>query len=185
MKPILARALCRRKKLCKIDRTFSAILIVQVGENNEKLKCIEEGWLKDCRQIPSEYFDERPDPKDISLLVIHYISLPPEQFGGGYIDDFFQGKLDPCLHPYFKEIYQMSVSAHCLIDRCGVITQYVNFNDRAWHAGISSFEDRERCNDFPLVLNLKVAMNCLLPMRNMKHCNNLQRALCLLIRTLR
>ncbi|NBH75236.1 1,6-anhydro-N-acetylmuramyl-L-alanine amidase AmpD [Rodentibacter pneumotropicus] len=121
----------------------------------KKLKCIEEGWLKDCRQIPSEYFDERPDPKDISLLVIHYISLPPEQFGGGYIDDFFQGKLDPCLHPYFKEIYQMSVSAHCLIDRCGVITQYVNFNDRAWHAGISSFEDRERCNDFSIGIELE------------------------------
>lgn len=121
----------------------------------EKLKCIEQGWLKDCRQIPSQHFDDRPDPKDISLLVIHYISLPPEQFGGGYIDDFFQGKLNPCLHPYFEEIYQMRVSAHCLIDRCGVITQYVNFNDRAWHAGISSFEGRERCNDFSIGIELE------------------------------
>lgn len=121
----------------------------------QKLKDIEQGWLKDCRQIPSPHFDERPDPEDISLLVIHYISLPPEQFGGGYIDDFFQGKLDPTQHPYFEEIHQIRVSAHCLIDRQGVITQYVNFNDRAWHAGLSSFEGHEKCNDFSIGIELE------------------------------
>lgn len=121
----------------------------------KKLKCIEQGWLTDCRRILSPHFDERLDVEDISLLVIHYISLPPEQFGGGYIDDFFQGKLDPKLHPYFEEIHSMRVSAHCLIDRCGIITQYVNFNDRAWHAGISSFEGRERCNDFSIGIELE------------------------------
>ena len=103
--------------------------------------------------IPSPHFDERPDLQDISLLVIHYISLPPEQFGGGYVDDFFQGKLDPKIHPYFEEIHQMRVSAHCLIERDGRITQYVNFNQRAWHAGLSCFQGREKCNDFPLELS--------------------------------
>ncbi|OOF49169.1 N-acetylmuramoyl-L-alanine amidase [Rodentibacter genomosp. 1] len=121
----------------------------------KKQKCIEQGWLTDCRQISSPHFDERLDSDDISLLVIHYISLPPEQFGGGYIDDFFQGKLDPKLHPYFEEIHQMRVSSHCLIDRHGVITQYVNFNDRAWHAGVSCFEGRERCNDFSIGIELE------------------------------
>lgn len=121
----------------------------------KKLHDIKHGWLKDCRQIHSPHFDERPDPQDISLLVIHYISLPPEQFGGGYIDDFFQGKLDPNQHPYFEEIHQIRVSAHCLIDREGVITQYVNLNDRAWHAGLSCFEGREKCNDFSIGIELE------------------------------
>lgn len=121
----------------------------------KKLKFIEQGWLKDCRQVPSPHFDKRPDLQDISLLVIHYISLPPEEFGGGYIDDFFQGKLNPNLHPYFAEISAIRVSAHCLIDRQGVITQYVNLNDRAWHAGVSNFKGREKCNDFAIGIELE------------------------------
>ncbi|BFU60401.1 MULTISPECIES: 1,6-anhydro-N-acetylmuramyl-L-alanine amidase AmpD [Rodentibacter] len=121
----------------------------------KKQNDIEQGLLKNRRHISSPHFDERPAPQDISLLVIHYISLPPEQFGGGYIDDFFQGKLDPSIHPYFEEIYRIRVSAHCLIDRNGVITQYVNFNDRAWHAGLSSFQGREKCNDFSIGIELE------------------------------
>lgn len=120
-----------------------------------KIKDIEKGLLTDCRQILSPHFDERPDLQDISLLVIHYISLPPEQFGGRYVDDFFQGKLDPKIHPYFEEIHQMRVSAHCLIERDGRITQYVNFNDRAWHAGVSNFQGREKCNDFAIGIELE------------------------------
>ena len=103
---------------------------------------IKNGWLSQTRKVISPHFDERPDVADISLLVIHYISLPPEQFGGGYVDDFFQGKLDPTIHPYFEEIYQFRVSAHCLIERDGKVTQYVSFDDRAWHAGLSCFEGR-------------------------------------------
>ena len=116
---------------------------------------IRHGWLDTVRKVPSPHFDQRPDKQDISLLVIHYISLPPEEFGGGFIDDFFQGKLDPTQHPYFEEIYQIRVSAHCLIERDGRVTQYVNFNDRAWHAGISSFEGREKCNDFAIGIELE------------------------------
>ena len=109
-----------------------------------KIKDIKKGFLTDCRQIPSPHFDERPDLQDISLLVIHYISLPPEQFGGGYK-----------INPYFEEIHQMRVSAHCLIERDGRITQYVNFNHRAWHAGLSSFQGREKCNDFAIGIELE------------------------------
>lgn len=120
-----------------------------------KQKNIFQGWLLDAKKVPSPHFDQRPDNNDISLLVIHYISLPPEQFGGSYIDDFFQGKLDPCAHPYFATIADIRVSAHCLINREGIITQYVNFNDRAWHAGLSSFEGREKCNDFSIGIELE------------------------------
>lgn len=123
---------------------------------SQKLKLhINNGWLNPVRKVLSPHFDARPDVRDISLLVIHYISLPPEQFGGGFIDEFFQGKLDPTLHPYFAEIYQIRVSAHCLIERDGRITQYVNFNDRAWHAGLSEFAGREKCNDFSIGIELE------------------------------
>ncbi|MEH8091306.1 1,6-anhydro-N-acetylmuramyl-L-alanine amidase AmpD [Gallibacterium anatis] len=120
---------------------------------------IIDGTLQNAVQIPSPHFDQRPDINDISLLVIHYISLPPEQFSGNFIDDFFQGKLDPTLHPYFAEIYQQRVSAHCLIRRNGEIKQYVNFNQRAWHAGLSSFQGREKCNDFAIGIELEGSNN--------------------------
>ncbi|MFC0309371.1 1,6-anhydro-N-acetylmuramyl-L-alanine amidase AmpD [Gallibacterium trehalosifermentans] len=116
---------------------------------------IKQGVIQNVAQIPSPHFDQRPDPQEISLLVIHYISLPPEQFCGNYIDDFFQGKLDPTIHPYFAEIYQQRVSAHCLIRRNGEIKQYVNLNDRAWHAGLSQFQGREKCNDFSIGIELE------------------------------
>ncbi|OOF71087.1 1,6-anhydro-N-acetylmuramyl-L-alanine amidase AmpD [Rodentibacter caecimuris] len=120
---------------------------------------IQNGWLGDAKKVLSPHFDRRPDSEDISLLVIHYISLPPEQFGGGYINDFFQGKLNPELHPYFSEIQHLKVSAHCLIERQGDITQYVNFYDRAWHAGISTFQGREKCNDFGIGIELEGSNN--------------------------
>ena len=121
----------------------------------EKQLHIKDGWLVNERRVLSPHFDQRPEPQDISLLIIHYISLPPEQFGGGYIDDFFQGKLDPQAHPYFKEISPLRVSAHCLIERTGRITQYVNFADRAWHAGLSCFDGRDKCNDFAIGIELE------------------------------
>lgn len=120
---------------------------------------IKDGVLTEHRQIASPHFNERPDPKDISLLVIHYISLPPEQFGENFIDLFFQGKLDPDVHPYFQEIKDLRVSAHCLINRQGEITQYVNFNQMAWHAGLSCFEGREKCNEFSIGIELEGSNN--------------------------
>ncbi|QIM63610.1 N-acetyl-anhydromuranmyl-L-alanine amidase [Pasteurellaceae bacterium Orientalotternb1] len=119
---------------------------------------ITDGWLNQ-RIVPSPHFNERPNADDISLLVIHYISLPPEEFGGDFIDRFFQGTLDPTIHPYFDEIKALRVSAHCLINRQGEITQYVNFNQMAWHAGVSNFQGREKCNEFSIGIELEGSNN--------------------------
>lgn len=119
---------------------------------------IEQGWLNQ-KSVVSPHFSKRPQDDDISLLVIHYISLPPEEFGGNFIDHFFQGTLDPTLHPYFSEIKELKVSAHCLINRQGGITQYVNFNQMAWHAGLSNFEGREKCNEFSIGIELEGSNN--------------------------
>lgn len=120
---------------------------------------VKNGWLTAQKQVISPHFSPRPDIQDISLLVIHYISLPPEEFGGDFIDRFFAGTLDPTLHPYFEEIKDLRVSAHCLINRQGEITQYVNFNDIAWHAGLSCFEGREKCNEFSIGIELEGSNN--------------------------
>lgn len=120
---------------------------------------IENGWLTAHKRVVSPHFSPRPEPVEISLLVIHYISLPPDEFGGDFIDRFFQGTLDPTAHPYFNEIKALRVSAHCLINRLGEITQYVNFNEMAWHAGISSFQGREKCNTFSIGIELEGSNN--------------------------
>jgi N-acetyl-anhydromuramoyl-L-alanine amidase len=115
------------------------------------------GWLATAVHCPSANFNARVDQEDISLLVIHNISLPPGQFGGGYVQSFFCNQLPEGAHPYFSTIASMRVSAHCLIDREGVITQFVSFRDRAWHAGRSSFAGREECNDFSIGVELEGA----------------------------
>lgn len=103
---------------------------------------------------PSPNFNARPQG-EISLLVIHNISLPPHEFAGGYIEDFFQNKLDANAHPYFKQIENLQVSAHLLINRQGEATQFVAFNQRAWHAGVSQFEGRDNCNDFSIGIEME------------------------------
>ncbi len=116
---------------------------------------IEQHRLTNAKQIPSPNYDDRPNPVDISLLVIHCISLPPGEFDNPYIDQLFCNVLDPDAHPYFKEIYQLTVSAHLLIKRDGSCVQYVPFNKRAWHAGKSSYQGKERCNDFSIGIELE------------------------------
>lgn len=106
-------------------------------------------------QRPCSHFDDRPDENDISLLVIHNISLPPRQFNTPYIDDFFGGRLDCSAHPYFAQLKGVRVSAHCVIYRDGRIWQYVPFAKRAWHAGVSQFMGREKCNDFSIGIELE------------------------------
>jgi len=91
----------------------------------------------------------------IDLLVLHNISLPPGEFGGPWIDQLFLNRLDPAAHPYFAEIAHLRVSAHLLIRRDGSLTQYVPFHRRAWHAGVSSFQGREGCNDFSIGIELE------------------------------
>lgn len=114
-----------------------------------------QGWYSAAKHVPSPFYDQRTDEQDISLLVVHNISLPPGQFGGPYIEQFFTGNLDPNEHPFFKVIHKMGVSAHCLIRRDGEVVQFVPFNARAWHAGVSSFAGREKCNDYSIGIELE------------------------------
>ena len=93
--------------------------------------------------------------EEISLLVIHNISLPPGEFGGDYIEKLFTNSLDPNDHPYFSEIYDLKVSSHLLIERDGSLVQFVPFNKKAWHAGVSSFKGRENCNEFSIGIELE------------------------------
>lgn len=111
--------------------------------------------LTEIKHIPSPNSNARPDENDISLIVIHCISLPPQQFGGDYINQLFCNQLNPEDHPYFQDIFQLKVSAHLLIKRSGEIVQYVAFNQRAWHAGISNYQGRENCNDFAIGIELE------------------------------
>ena len=102
----------------------------------------------------SPNFSERLK-KDISLLVIHNISLPPGEFGNNFIDHFFTNNLDPSKDPYFEDIHEMKVSSHLFIDREGQITQFVPFDKAAWHAGISEFNGKENCNEFSIGIELE------------------------------
>ena len=116
---------------------------------------ITNGRLDTALWVPSPNFGPRPDTDDISLLVIHNISLPPACFGGGFVQPFFTGQLDPSLHPYFAEIADLRVSAHFLIERDGTVTQFVSCDRRAWHAGASCYGGRENCNDFSIGIELE------------------------------
>lgn len=116
---------------------------------------IFEHRLTGVRWQASPNFDERSSMNDISLLVIHCISLPPAKFGHDYIDQLFCNRLNPEDHPYFEGIYQLRVSAHLLIRRDGEIVQYVPFDKRAWHAGISEYQGRSKCNDFSIGIELE------------------------------
>jgi AmpD protein len=113
------------------------------------------GWLDGMRRVESPNFGPRPDSVDIRLIVVHAISLPPGEYGGGHVQLFFSNRLDPALHPYFEEIQNMQVSAHCLIERDGALTQFVSFLERAWHAGESSWRGSEDCNDFSIGIELE------------------------------
>ncbi|MGR9072254.1 MAG: 1,6-anhydro-N-acetylmuramyl-L-alanine amidase AmpD [Gammaproteobacteria bacterium] len=114
-------------------------------------------WLQGARTCHSPNFDDRPDERDISLIVIHCISLPPGEFITDNVDLLFTNRLPPDAHPYFEKIYRNKVSAHFLISRDGSVTQYVALNKRAWHAGVSEYCGRQRCNDFSVGIELEGA----------------------------
>lgn len=115
------------------------------------------GWLRGARHVPSPNFDARPAGILPELIVVHGISLPPEQFGGPWIDRLFTNSLPPEEHPYFATMWTLKVSSHLLIRRDGEPVQYVPFHERAWHAGASSYQGRERCNDFSIGIELEGA----------------------------
>ena len=114
---------------------------------------IEQGVLDDAIQQASPNCDARP--ADISLLVVHGISLPPGEFGGPWIDALFTNTLDPNEHEYFQQIHSLRVSSHILIRRDGELVQYVPFDKRAWHAGESKFGGKTCCNDFSVGIELE------------------------------
>lgn len=121
------------------------------------MKAAGDGWIDGVRRVDSPNFGPRPDGVGISLVVIHNISLPPGEFGGGWIEDFFLNRLDAAAHSYFASIVGLKVSSHFLIRRDGEVVQFVSTRDRAWHAGTSCWQGRDNCNDFSIGIELEGA----------------------------
>lgn len=115
----------------------------------------ETGLVEGVAYRATEHCNDRPTAIEASLLVVHAISLPPGQFGGEDVSDFFQGKLTIDTHPYYRQLAGVRVSAHCWIRRCGEIIQFVPFHWRAWHAGVSRFAHRTNVNDFSIGIELE------------------------------
>lgn len=116
---------------------------------------ISSGIIEPARQNPSPNHDDRPENVQPSLMVIHNISLPPDEFGGSGIDELFTNHLDPDEHPFYAEICHLEVASHLLIRRDGEVVQYVPFHKRAFHAGISCYRNRAGCNDFSIGIELE------------------------------
>ena len=113
------------------------------------------GWLRQARRCPSPNFNERPGGTEISLALIHSISLPPGQFGGDGVERLFTNRLDWDTHPYFQTIRGIEVSAHFFVRRDGELLQFVSCDDRAWHAGTSVWRARPGCNDYSVGIELE------------------------------
>jgi AmpD protein len=119
------------------------------------LKLNAAGYIESATQISSPNFDTRPENTSIDMAVIHNICLPPNQYGGPGIIELFTNRLNPNEHPYYAEIYTRKVSSHFLIRRDGELIQFVSCLQRAWHAGVSCWQGRERCNDFSVGIELE------------------------------
>lgn len=115
----------------------------------------DQGWLSAARHIPSPNFGPRPAGVDISMVVVHSISLPPGVYGGDEVERLFTNQLDWSAHPYFEQIKGSEVSAHFYIRRNGDLTQFVSVLDRAWHAGRSTWQGRDNCNDYSIGIELE------------------------------
>lgn len=119
------------------------------------LQIDSHGTVSPARFIASPHCDWRPHADDIALIVIHNISLPPGESGGDGVIALFTGQLHPDAHPYYAEVYQLRVSAHFFIRRDGELIQFVPCSKRAWHAGVSNWQGRERCNDYSIGIELE------------------------------
>jgi len=115
----------------------------------------DAGWIPEARRVPSPNFGPRPGGTEVSLAVIHSISLPPGKYGGDEIERLFTNRLDWDAHPYYQQIRGATVSSHFLIRRDGELLQFVSCEDRAWHAGRSSWQGRENCNDYSIGIELE------------------------------
>lgn len=120
-----------------------------------KPRLTQEGLLEGVRYVASPNCDDRPAGCRVDLLVIHYISLPPGEFDGPEIEQFFTNRLDPDAHPFFATIARLKASAHFLVRRDGEVIQFVPCAKRAWHAGESSWKGRPRCNDFSIGIEIE------------------------------
>jgi AmpD protein len=138
----------------------------------------KEGWLSEAEKHISPNFDKRPINSEIKLIVIHNISLPPENFEPENVKKLFKNELDFESHEFFYTIKDLKVSSHFVIDRIGKIYQFVSVYDRAWHAGVSSFKSQENCNDFSLGIELIGSDNA--PFENIQYdaLNKLIETLC-------
>ena len=120
---------------------------------------IDKHIFKNIKFLESPNFNKRPQQEDIRLIVIHSISLPPNEYGGDYVENFFLNNLNSSDHQAFKEIKGLKVSSHLFIKRTGEIIQFVPFNKRAWHAGDSIFKGVPNCNDFSIGIELEGSDN--------------------------
>jgi len=119
------------------------------------LKLNTQGWFSGLQQVPSPNFDLRPSNMPICLLVIHSISLPPNEFGGNGVKQLFTNSLNHEEHPYYEQLRGLKVSSHFFIRRNGEIVQFVSCLHRAWHAGQSLWQGRKRCNDFSIGIEME------------------------------
>jgi len=115
----------------------------------------QSGWWRHARRVPSPNFGARPTGEPVTLAVIHSISLPPGQYGGGDVERFFTNRLDHGAHPYYEDLRGVQVSAHFFVRRDGDVLQFVSCDARAWHAGVSRWAGREQCNDYSIGIELE------------------------------
>lgn len=120
----------------------------------------EAGEAAGVTRIASPNCDAREDAAAVCLLVVHNISLPPGEFGGNGVIELFTNTLDPAAHPYYAQLAGLKVSAHFLIRRDGAVIQFVSTARRAWHAGVSVWRGRSRCNDFSIGIELEGSDDC-------------------------
>lgn len=114
-----------------------------------------DGWHPAAKQLSSPNFNARPPGVDVSLIVVHSISLPPGCYGSGQVQRLFTNQLNWQAHPYFQTIDGLQVSAHFFIERTAALWQFVSCNQRAWHAGASSYRGRANCNDYAIGIELE------------------------------
>lgn len=119
------------------------------------MRVTDDHWLSPVKRLASPNCNPRPDPAAIELVVVHGISLPPGRFGGGFVEALFQSRLDLSAHPTFASLEGVAVSSHLFLSRRGAVTQFVPFDQRAWHAGASAWRGRPGCNDFTVGVELE------------------------------
>lgn len=113
------------------------------------------GWWRHAKRVRSPNFNARPPGSEVTLAIIHSISLPPGEYGGEAVREFFTNRLDTAAHPYYERLVDVRVSAHFFVRRDGGVLQFVSCDQRAWHAGASRWNGRDECNDWSIGIELE------------------------------